>query len=170
MNKRPTKPTGEGAGFNRRNVLIGGAGVAGLGALGIGGSFLFYSPARLVERIVRTHLPGLDITEEDMARFVADVIAADTDTSGTEWIALRLLGPYANSPPFRWMAPGFISRRLKNYERRVMNEFMMGSDFFDTYAQGNPKVTYAGLYSVYEAPCADPLPRFSDETEMVKKS
>lgn len=167
MSDQKPMPSIATAKFNRRNVLIGSAGSAGLGVLGIGGSILFNTPARLIEGIVRARLPGLEVAEEDMARFVADFLATDSDTSKTEWIALRLLGPYANLPPFRWMAPRFVSQRLQNYERRVLNEFMMGSNFFETYAVGNPMVTYTGIYSVYEAPCVNPLPRFPDEPDMV---
>ena len=67
-----------------------------------------------------------------MATFVADFIAADQHTSTTERLALRMLAPFVNAPPFRWMVPGFIHRGFENYERRVMNEFMMGTDFFET--------------------------------------
>lgn len=163
---KQTRPLGTGVGFNRRHLMMGGVGAAWLGVFGVGGSFLYHSPARLIERIVRNHLPGLEISEEGMAGFVADFIAADSDTSSSEWVALRLMGPFTNLPPFRWMVPGFISHRLENYERRVMNEFMMASDFFDTYAKGNSKVEYFGIYSVYEAPCASPLPRFPDEADI----
>ncbi len=154
-----------GVELNRRNLLIGGGAAAGLGAAGLGGSFLFNTPDRVVERIVRGHLPGLEIADGEMAQFVADFIAADHHTSATEGIALRLLAPFVNMPPFRWMVPGFIHRGFENYERRVMNEFMMGTDFFETYATGNLKVTYFGLYSVEEAPCASPLPRFPQEPD-----
>lgn len=158
-------PPSDGIGFDRRSILIGGAGLAGLGAAGLGASFLYNSPARLVEQIVRSHLPGLHIDDEEMVQFVADFIAADIHTTRTERLGLRLLAPFVNMPPFRWLMPGFVSRGYENFERRVMNEFMMGSDFFDTYAVGNPKVTYTGLYAVYEAPCAGPLPRFPQEPD-----
>ncbi len=165
MSDPKSRPLQTGTEFDRRNILIGGAGLAGLGAAGLGGSFLYNSPARLVEHIVRAHLPGLDIDGNDMRQFVSDFLAADIHTSRKERLGLRLLAPFVNLPPFRWMLPAFVSRGVENFERRVMSEFMMGSDFFDTYAMGNPKVTYTGLYTVYEAPCASPLPRFPQEPD-----
>ena len=153
--------------INRRNILKGGVGAAGLGALGAAGSVLYNTSARLVEQTVRSHLPGLEISDDDMARFVQDFMAADSDTSNVESLALRLVGPYANLPPFRWMTPRFVSHRLQKYERRVMNEFMMGTDFFQTYAVGKKKVAYNGIYSARAMPCVDPLPRFPDDTDIV---
>ncbi len=152
---------------NRRHILKGGVGAAGLGALGVGGSVLYNTSARLVEKTVRSHLPGLEISDEDMMRFVDDFLAADSDTSHVESLALRIVGPYANLPPFRWMTPRFVSHRLQKYDRRVMNEFMMGTDFFQTYAVGQKRVTYNGIYSAQATPCVDPLPRFPDDADMV---
>ena len=153
--------------INRRNVLKGSVGAAGLGVLGAGGSVLYNTSARLVEQTVRSHLPGLEISADDMARFVDDFMAADSDTSNVESLALRLVGPYANLPPFRWMTPRFVSHRIQKYERRVMNEFMMSTDFFQTYAVGQNPVTYNGIYSARATPCVDPLPRFPDDSDSV---
>ena len=161
------QPQRTGLRISRRNLIIGGTSVTALGAVGLGTSFFSATPANIVMGIVRNHLPGLQMGEGELQRFAIDFLAADRQTKRTEMLGMRLLAPFVNLPPFRWMVPGFVSRGIGNFERRVMNEFMMATNFFQTFAVGKKKVSYIEIYSVYDAPCTNPLPKFNGDEDAI---
>lgn len=147
--------------ISRRNLLLAAAGTAVMGAATLGITYAVNSPRKVIEGIVRKNLPGLKISDADIQQFVSDFIAADTNTSTVEMSGLRVIGPFANIPPFRWMLPGGIKHGIAKFERRVMTEFALGTDMFETYAKDESLVTYVGLYDPYTMTCANPLPRFT---------
>ena len=144
--------------INRRTILIAGASTVGLGLGVLGVGYGANTPEKIIENIVRVRLPKLEMSDADMAAFVSDFIASDTDTSALEMSVFRVMAPFVNLPPFRWAMPKKASRAVENFHQRVLTEFFMGSDFFETYAEGNHKVTYTGLFDPYLKPCGNPLP------------
>ena len=144
--------------ITRRAILIACASTAGLGLGALGVGYKANTPEKIIENIVRIRLPKLQMADADMAAFVSDFISSDTDTSALEMSVFRVMAPFVNLPPFRWVLPNKASRTIENFHQRVLTEFMMGSDFFETYAAGNPKVTYTGLFDPYQKPCGNPLP------------
>ncbi len=144
--------------INRRTVLIASASTVGLSLSVLGIGYGANTPEKIIENIVRVRLPKLEMTQADMTAFVSDFIESDTDTSALEMSVFRVMAPFVNLPPFRWMLPGKATRTIENFHQRVLTEFMMGSDFFETYAEGNPKVSYTGLFDPYQKPCGNPLP------------
>ncbi len=165
MTKEGSDKNAAGFRVSRRHLLIGGAGVIAAGATGIGASFFASTPANIVTNIVRNHLPGLQMADGELRRFADEFLAADRQTSRVEMTGMRVLAPFVNLTPIRWMVPAFVARGIDNFERRVMHEFMMATDFFQTYAVGQKTVTYYEIYSVYGAPCANPLPKFNADED-----
>ncbi len=145
---------------SRRNLLfLAGAAAAGVATLGL--TYAFNTPQGIVVSIVRQKLPGLDISDDDIRQFADDFIAADMDTSTVEMSGLRVIRPFVGMPPFRWMMPGAIADGIENFERRVITEFALGTDFFTSYAEDRSRVTYMGLFDPYKAPCSNPMLYFT---------
>ena len=165
MSASDAKRNMTGAPVTRRRLLWGSVGVMASGVLGAGASFLATTPVSIVTDIVLKHLPGLKMEDHELRQFAVDFLADDHQTSRAELVGMRILAGFGNMPLFRSMLPGFVAKGIGNFERRVMNEFMMATDFFQTYALGQMKVTYYEIYSVYDAACANPIPRFSGDDE-----
>jgi hypothetical protein len=128
--------------LSRRTLLLGGAG----GAIGLsaGGAFLWnrYSQSRAswIDDIVRRNLPGVVLDESSLRAFVRDVLAGD------------LLQPHLyRISIFAQQTTPWITARvpkvrdgLEKLERRVLTEYLIGSNFFRVKDSQRETIVYLG--------------------------
>lgn len=143
--------------LRRRKLLFAGSGIAALGSSVLGALWFANSAEDLVENAVRRNLPDLEISNEDMQRFVADFLQFSQIDDWKKIAAMRLLTPFAERPAFGFLLFRKIRSGFANYDRVVMTEFIMGSDFLSTYALGTPRVRYYSIFDPRTAPCTNPL-------------
>ena len=138
----------------RRKLLLAGAAVTGVGALGLGLRFADHDAAALVEKILQRRLPQLRMAAEQRARFARDFRAADP-TSGRE---LALVEEVLVLLESRWSA-GLVSgrsrRQLQDFERRIVTAFVQATGM--QLSERQQQLVYRGLHDPYAQPCGNKL-------------
>lgn len=145
MRGRPT--------FTRRWFLLGGAAtvaVAGSATLWQQGTFARWRAA-WIERVIRSNLPGVKLDEPSLATFVHTMLDAQFLAPPTHKAAIMA------DRAFPWLTVRVPKLRggLETLERKVLTEYLLGSDFFRV---GDPKrepVTYYGP----SLACSNPFAR-----------
>jgi hypothetical protein len=143
--------------LNRRTLLLGGAGAIGLSA---GGAFLWnrYSQSRAswVEDVVRRNLPGVVLDEPSLQAFVRDVLSGDLLQPHLYRIAI-----------FAQQATPWITARvpkvrdgLEKLERRVLTEYLLGSNFFRVEDSRRETIVYLGP----AVACSNPFATLANST------
>lgn len=127
----------------RRKLLLAGAG--GAAVLGIFGAAswqrLTNYRANWVERVVRENLPGIDLDEESLRVFIKDALAG-------EWLQNRPVKMAVFADRFVPWLPARIAKArdgLEVLERRVLTEYLIGSNFFRIPDPTQQKIVYGGI-------------------------
>jgi hypothetical protein len=143
---------------SRRSFLIAGGAVAAVIGAGISGVRFAGSREEWVASVIRDNLPGITIERDSFAKFVEEVIASDALKPVTHRLAVFA----EQSVP--WVAARIpkVRNGLDRLERRVLTEFLLGSNFFRI---PNPKQETIVYYGPAIA-CGNPFVsfgRFGDE-------
>ena len=138
----------------RRVLLIGG--LAG-SALVLGGSLagIRYAsgPAAWIADVVRRNLPGVLIDEASIATFVQHVLESDLFDSYEAPLAVladETIPALRRIPPAR--------ERMERLERRILTEFLVGSNFFSGVDATLQPIVYSGTNPA----CGNPFATLSD--------
>lgn len=137
-------------GFNRRHFIV-----AALSAVGLGGIYSWNryraSRAAWVEQTVRRNLPGVTLDESSLAQFVRSVLESDLLEPQTHRVAVfaERMVP--------WLTDRIPKARdgLEKLERRVLTEYLLGSNFFRVADPKQETIVYSGPIGV----CANPFAR-----------
>lgn len=140
-----------------RRVFILSA-LASVATASVGGWWVFKvsqdDNTDLITAILRKNLGYLNLDEAGLVAFAHD-FQTNIDTNNRKMYLLSLARPiYATSNLFE-MTP--MKNEVRKIEERIINQFLMSSDFFWRGADETQTVTYLGYYDPYKNPCANPF-------------
>jgi len=126
----------------RRKLLIAGAGAAVLGIFGAASwEQLAGYRATWVERVVRDNLPGIDLDAESLQAFIKEALASD-------WLQSKPVKVTLFADRFvPWLPANIAKARdgLEALERKVLTEYLIGSNFFRVPDPKREKIVYSGV-------------------------
>jgi hypothetical protein len=142
------------AALTRRTLLLGACAlsVAGVGA--VGGGYLLGSAgirARWIEALLRRNLPGIEIEPGSLARFVQEMLATDLLVSRKR----ALVASADLAAPQLTARVGSVRRFREEAERKIVTDFLMGSNFFRVANPAAEPIVYYGRPAV----CPNPFAR-----------
>ena len=139
----------------RRKLLVAGAGVATLGAAGalwIGSRY--DGPHAWIEAVLRRNLPGVRLDPESLAKFVAELAERPDIKNRKTHLAMTL----DQTMPAITRQMSKAQRRVERLERRVVTEYLVGSNFFRVSDPSAEVIVYAGAMPA----CGNPFARFRE--------
>jgi hypothetical protein len=137
-------------------LLIAGSGVAVLGATGA-----LWIGSRLdgkhswIESVLRKHLPGVQLDPESLATFVAHFAENRVFEDKRSNLAMSL----DQAVPVLTQHVPKAKRRVERLERRVVTEYLMGSNFFRVPDPRKETI----FYSTAMPACGNPFAVFRDQ-------
>ena len=135
---RKTEPAAHSP--SRRSFLIAsGAVVAVIGA-GISGFRFASSREEWVASVIRDNLPGITIDPDSFAKFVQEIVAGDALKPVTHRLAVFA----EQSVPWVTARIPKVRNGLDKLERRVLTEFLLGSNFFRVPNPKQETIVYYG--------------------------
>ena len=132
----------------RRFLIASGALIAAAGA-GFSGVRFADSREEWVASVIRDNLPGITIDTDSLAKFVAESVRGDALRPVTHRLAVFA----EQSVPWVTARIPKVRHGLDKLERRVLTEFLLGSNFFRV---PNPKQETIVYYGPAIA-CANPF-------------
>jgi hypothetical protein len=136
--------------ITRRTFIAGGAATA---AAGIAGAAWLrsHTTADWIQRVVRSNLPGIRLDEDSLLRFVQDVQHGELFAPRMHRIAVM------TQSALPWVAARIPKARigLEKLERRVLTEYLLGSNFFRVADPSRETIVYHGLARVCTNPFVD---------------
>jgi hypothetical protein len=107
------------------------------------------SRALWIEQVVRGNLPGVSLDERSLPAFVRDVLAGDLLKPHTHRISVfaQQTAPWLTSRVSR------AREGLERLERRVLTEYLLGSNFFRVPDPKRETIVYFGS----PVACANPF-------------
>jgi len=145
---RPDSPT-------RRKLLVASAGVATLGAAGaVWVGSRYDGPQAWIEAVIRRNLPGIRLDPASLAKFVAE-FAARREVNGRSASTAMLLD---QTVPALTRRVAKAQRQVERLERRVVTEYLIGSNFFRVRDPRAEVIVYAGAIPA----CGNPFAMFRD--------
>lgn len=146
--------TTERRSLTRRGFLAAGAGA--IVALSVAGNVMWdrYAASRAmwIEQVVRGNLPDVAIDEVSLASFVREVLAGDLLKPHTHRIAVFA----EHMAPWATVRIPKVRNGMEKLERRVLTEFLLGSNFFRVPDPKRTTIVYHGPALV----CGNPFARF----------
>ena len=148
MNDRPTSPI-------RRRLLIAGSGVAVLGVTGAA-----WIGSRLdgrqvwIEAVVREHLRGVQLDAATLTTFAKDFAATRIFADDKSNLVVKI----DQAVPAIAARVSKIDRRTERLKRRVVTEYLIGSNFFRVADPRKETIVYSGALPA----CGNPFAQFRD--------
>ena len=134
----------------RTSLLMGTAAVALVGIAGSGAAFVLTDHyGGWIRDTLRRALAGYDLEPAGLARFVDDYYERKRGNT-----KLRVFAAAERLVEARWALPKGMAASVEGEERRVVSDFLLGSDFFQNYPNGPKIITYAGLPEACISPFA----------------
>lgn len=131
---------------------MGAAAAGGLAALGAGGAYVVTDRQhRWIAKILSRSLPGYSFEPGGLARFIAEYTAKERSS-----MKERILAAAQGLVDAKAVLPEQSAARLAERERKILSDFLVGSDFFENYPDGPTLITYRGAPTV----CVSPFARF----------
>lgn len=145
----------------RKFLLFSGATVAAALA-GISGQTLFVDRREtLVLAIIHKHLPGVRITDADLAKFAKDFVSHSMYKESKVFRYSSGIARFLLHSPYQWL-PTVARERLNRLESTVLRDFFLGTNFFDDQDPFHRKVFYIAFPDPYTLHCANRLARYDD--------
>lgn len=135
--------------MKRRTLLISSVATLGLVAVG-SGAWVFEDRQVFIPELLHRLVGNFQMGEEDQRKFV-DAMA---DHFGSEKL-IALMGLYKIRDKTGVGTPQ-TDVRVDKFERRLLTDFMVSTDFLRKQGEANPKVSFLG----YRLPCSNPYARF----------
>lgn len=126
--------------IHRRLFLLGSA--AALASAGVGFAWLrgAFGPEQWIEQVVRSNLPGVKFDEVALGEFIAAMAQNDWFAPSSHRLAI------AADRTVPWVAARVpkVREGLEKLERRVLTEFLIGSNFFRSPDPRAETIVYFG--------------------------
>jgi hypothetical protein len=135
----------------RRNLLLMGVAAGALGLVGGGGAALVAMDRYQgwIRDILQRSLPGYDLEPDGLALFTDEYFAKKK--SATKLRLFAAAQPVVNAKP---VLPEDMAEDVEEEERRILSNFLIGSDFFENYPRGRREITYRGSAEACSSPFA----------------
>jgi hypothetical protein len=144
--------------MNRRRLIVGGLGLAGVAALGVWGFGRLGFEAEIAS-ILRRRLGFLDLDRDGVQRFAKDQATATFGKKIPTWNRLRYHFLSAVAPSFKRYYRSTDKRsRLARLEDSLVSTYLLSSDFFLNGADESRKINYVAYYDPMR-PCQNPFAR-----------
>lgn len=135
--------------MKRRTLLISSVATLGLVAVGAG-AWVYEDSQVFIPHLLQRLVGNFEMEPEDQRNFV-DAMA---EHYGSEKLT-ALMGLYKIRQETGVGTP-YTDLRVDNFERRLLTDFMVSTDFLRQQNKLNPKVSFIG----YRLPCSNPYARF----------
>lgn len=123
----------------RRKFLVMSA--AGTLAIVGGGAFVLTDRYRgWIHATLQRSLPGYSLQASGLTRFVEEYNARKQGNT-----RLRLFAAAQRLVDAKPVLPEEMAADFEAEERRIVSDFLIGSDFFDNYPNGPKEITYRGV-------------------------
>ena len=136
-------------GFSRRAILIGTATLSGGAALGL----ISVSDVHFLKAMLRRLLGNFQMREDDFADFAADFKVAFPDYVS---VRIRIAELGRTAPILLKLAPARYGVSVELFERRVLTNFMLTTNFLTIKDSTLESVDYYGQQQA----CNNPFARF----------
>lgn len=138
--------------LRRRFFLLGGAAAGALIVAGGGAAVLLADPfERWIRDLLERSLPGYTLEPRGFAQFVDEY-----DAKKKAGRRLRIFTAAQGVVDAKWALPRDIVADFESEERKVVSDFLVGSDFFDKYPNNPRQITYRGKPEA----CGNPFATF----------
>lgn len=135
--------------MKRRTFLVSSAASLGLVAVGAG-AWVYEDRQVFIPHLLHRLVGDFEMDERDQRQFV-EAMAAHY---GSEKLT-ALMGLYKIRQE-TGLGSAYTSVRVDKFERRLLTDFMVSTDFLRKQGQASPKVAFLG----YRLPCSNPYARF----------
>lgn len=149
----------------RKFFLFSGAAIAAATVASLSGQTLLVDRREsLVLSVLHKHIPGVQITAAELAKFARDFVnhsmykESKTFRYGSSLGSLLLRSPYQ-------LLPSIARERLNRLESTVLRDFFLGTDFFDVKDPFHEKVSYIAFPDPYTLHCANRLARYDEGSD-----
>ena len=124
----------------RRRFLIGGAAALASASVGFAWFRGALGPEQWIEHVVRSNLPGVQFDETALGQFIAAMSQHDWFAPSSHRLAIAV------DRTVPWVAARVPKVRdgLEKLERRVLTEFLIGSNFFRVPNPRTETIVYYG--------------------------
>jgi hypothetical protein len=136
--------------MNRRNFLLLGSAAGGLGLLGGGAAYVKVDNHHAwVSDILHRGLPGYALEPRGLSQFIDEYFAKATRK-------LKAFAAVEGLIDVKWALDSKRKNELEIEERKILSQFLLGSDFFANYPPGPKEITYLGVQKA----CASPFAQY----------
>jgi hypothetical protein len=137
---------------SRRKFLLMSGVAAGTLALVGGGAAAFVYLDEFegwIRNVLRLALPDYDLEPSGLAQFIEEYYETRKDNG-----RLRLFAATHRLMDARWALNDEMTRDIDEEERKIVSDFLIGSDFFANYPDGTKQITYRGIADACGSPFA----------------
>lgn len=135
--------------MKRRTLLLSSAATLGLVAVG-SAAWVYEDRQVFIPELLHQMVGDFQMTDDDQRKFV-DALAGHY---GSEKL-LALMGLYKIRQQ-TGVGSAYTDLRVDNFERRLLTDFMVSTDYLRRQHETNPTVSFLG----YRLPCSNPYARF----------
>ncbi len=132
--------------MRRRHFITAGAAAGGtilLGTVFVAGGYKSWM-RKLLERA----LPGYSFNPEGVELFL------ETAAPESEGMKFRIFGAAEGIVDVKPLLPEGMERHADDEERRMLTDFILGSDFLEHYPDASQEITYHGTTAACRSPFA----------------
>lgn len=134
--------------MKRRTLLIASAATLGVAAVG-SAAWVYEDKYVFVPQLLQRLVGDFRMDAENQHKFV-DALAAHHGNKLSALMALYKIRSESG------LGSAYTNLRLDQFERRVLTDFMVSTDYLRQPRADNPKVSFIG----YRLPCSNPYARF----------
>jgi hypothetical protein len=138
---------------SRRKFLLLGTAIGGLAVAGGGAALLVLTDRHKgwIQATLERALPGYSFERAGLDRFVDDF-----NHGHRQSMRLKLFATSQHLIDARWALPEKMAAKVAQEERLIVSDFLLGSNFFQSYPNGPKTITYSGAPEA----CASPFATF----------
>lgn len=137
--------------ISRRRLLLGtAAGAVAVAGGGVAGLLILDGYRGWIRLVLLQALPGYELEPEGLDQFVTAYNARKKWRSKK----MRAYAAVEHVLDVNWALPTDMAEDVEDEERRIVSDFLLGSDFFQNYPDGPKIVTYSGLPEACVSPFA----------------
>ena len=135
----------------RKFLLLSGVATGTLALVGGGAAaFVYFDEFEgWIRNTLRLALPGYDLEPNGLARFIEEYYGTRKDND-----RLRLFAATQRLMDARWALNDEMASDIDEEERKIVSEFLIGSDFFTNYPDRTKQITYHGIADACGSPFA----------------
>ena len=137
--------------ISRRRLLLGTAASAlAVAGGGVAGLLMLDGYRGWIRLVLLRALPGYEFEPEGLDQFVTEYNARKKWRSKK----MRAFAAVEHVLDVKWALPTDMADDVEEEERRIVSDFLLGSDFFQNYPDGAKVITYSAAPEACSSPFA----------------